>query len=201
MGQDIDSLGANYKPDDNQFNPDQNENANYYPSGRYAYTYENYQTGNNTCNDSTAVRSLGANIDINPGNSGTSLHDDVNCKHDISKGGKSGTKEFNSGKARLKNRASGAITEINYGSNCKASYSGAGLYGYVPPFGPKNGIGGIIEVQKFIKYKLETTPAYKLFSNNHVNAQIANKFEKIKQKVSSKHIQMKRKLELLKSMY
>jgi len=201
MGQGIDSLGANYKPDDNQFNPKEEDNANYYPSGYYVYSYENFQTGKNTCNDSKAVDSLGANIDINPGNSGTSLHRDTTCKYDPRGGEQDGTKRFNSGKARLKDRASGAIAEINYGSDCKASYSGAGLYGYVPPFGPKNGIGGIIEVQKFIRYKLETTPAYKLFSNNHVNAQIANKFEKIKQKVSSKHIQMKRKLELLKSMY
>ena len=65
---------------------------------------------------------MGANIDINPsGSGGTPLHDDVSCKYDPSGGGQSGTKEFNSGKARLKNRAIGAITEINYGSDCKFS--------------------------------------------------------------------------------
>jgi len=158
--------------------------------------YENYQQ-NNTCNDSQPVDSMGANIEINPSCSGgTPLHDDVSCKYDPQS--QSGTKEFNSGKARLKDRASGAITEINYGSNCKSSFSSGSLYGYVPNFGPN---GGILVIEKMIEYKLKTEPAHKLFSNQRVNGEIANKFQKIKEKVSIKHAQMKIKLEKLKAMY
>jgi hypothetical protein len=117
---------------------------------------------------------MGANIDINPsGSGGTPLHDDVSCKYDPQS--QSGTKEFNSGKARLKDRASGAITEINYSSDCKFSL--------------------------MIEYKLKTEPAHKLFSNQRVNGEIVNKFQKIKEKVSIKHAQMKIKLEKLKAMY
>ena len=122
----------------------------------YIYSYENYQQ-NNTCNDSQPVDSKSANIEINPsGSSGTHLHDDVSCKYDPQS--QSGTKEFNSGKARLKDRASGAITEINYGSDCKSSL--------------------------MIEYKLKTEPAQKLFSNQRVNAEIVNKFQKIREKLA-----------------
>ncbi|MDT7879775.1 MAG: hypothetical protein RQ990_02835 [Candidatus Hydrothermia bacterium] len=198
MGNQSDSLGASYQPDDGQFNPNADENANYYAGGYYLYSYENYQQ-NNTCNDSQPVDSIGAGIDINPsGSGGNALHDDVNCKYDPSNGGQSGTKEFNSGKARLKNRASGAINEISYGSDCKSSFSSGSLYGYVPNFGPN---GGILGIEKMIEYKLKTEPAHKLFSNQRVNAEIVNKFQKIKEKVSIKHAQMKIKLEKLKAIY
>ena len=52
-----------------------------------------------------------------------------------------------------------------------------------------------------IEYKLKTEPAHKLFSNQRVNAEIVNKFQKIKEKVSIKHAQMKIKLEKLKAIY
>jgi len=196
MGNKSDSLRASYQPDDGQFNPNDDENANYYAGGYYLYSYENYQQ-NNTCNDSQPVKSMGANIDINPsGSGGTPLHDDVSCKYDPQS--QSGTKEFNSGKARLKDRASGAITEIKYGSDCKSSFSSGSLYGYVPNFGPN---GGILGIEKMIEYKLKTEPAHKLFSNQRVNGEIANKFQKIKEKVSIKHAQMKIKLEKLKAIY
>jgi hypothetical protein len=199
MSNESDSLGARYEPDDGQFNPNADENADYYAGGYYLYSYENYQQNNNTCNDSQPVDSVGANIDINPsGSGGTSLHDDVSCKHNPSGGGQSGTKEFNSGKARLKDRASGAINEISYGSDCKSSFSSGSLYGYVPNFGPN---GGILGIEKMIEYKLKTEPAHKLFSNQRVNAEIVNKFQKIKEKVSIKHAQMKIKLEKLKAIY
>jgi hypothetical protein len=198
MDNQSDSLGASYQPDDGQFDPNADENADYYAGGYYLYSYENYQQ-NNTCNDSQPVDSMGANIDINPsGSGGTALHDDVNCKYNPSNGGQSGTKEFNSGKARLKNRASGAINEISYGSDCKSSFSSGSLYGYVPNFGPN---GGILGIEKVIEYKFKTEPAHKLFSNQRVNAEIVNKFQKIKEKVSIKHAQMKIKLERLKAMY
>jgi len=196
MNNNSDTLGASYKPDDNNFNPNQTENANYYAGGYYLYSYENYQQ-NNTCNDSKPVDSVGANIDVNPsGSGGTALHNDVNCKYNPSNGGQSGTKEFNSGKTRLKNRASGAINEISYGSDCKSSFSSGSLYGYVPNFGPN---GGILKFEKIINYKLRTETAYKLFSNQNINTEIINKFQTIKNKVIVKSAQIKMKIERLKT--
>jgi hypothetical protein len=198
MSNESDSLGASYQPDDGQFNPNDDENANYYAGGYYLYSYENYQQ-NNTCNDSYPVESISANIDINPsGSGGTALHDDVSCKYDPSNGGQSGTKEFNSGKVRLKDRVSNAIIEIKYGSDCKSSFSSGSLYGYVPNFGPN---GGILGIEKMIEYKLKTEPAHKLFSNQRVNAQVISKFQIIKQKMITKHYQSKHKLNILRASY
>ena len=197
MHNESDTLGASYDPDDNQFSPSEEENANYYAGGYYLYSYEDYQQ-NNTCNDNQAVDSVGADIEVNPAGSGTPLHDDVNCEYDPSNGGQSGTKEFNNGKARLKNRASGAINEINYGSDCKSSFSSGSLYGYVPDFGPG---GGILKFERMINYKLKTESAHKLFSNQNINSEVISKFQKIKNKVIIKNAQMKMKIEKLKAMY
>ncbi|MCS7244927.1 MAG: hypothetical protein N2504_01185 [candidate division WOR-3 bacterium] len=197
MGQDIDTLGATYKPDDNQFNPNADEDANYKVTGSYNYVYEDYQLGNG-CDDTKQQDSIGASIDINPGGSGTDLHDDADCKYDPSNGGDEGTKEFNSGKARLKNKVSGAITEISYGSNCKSSFSGAGVYGYIPNFGPR---GGILGMERFINHQLKTLTAQKLFSNQTATINIQSKFLQIKNKVQKKHLEFQTKLQAIKSLY
>ncbi len=192
MGQDIDTLGAEYKPDDGQFTPNDYENANYYAGGFYLYSYENYQS-NNTCDDKAPKDTLGASLDVET-DSNNQLHDATNCKYDPSQGGSQ--REFNSGKARLKNRIDNATTEISYGSDCKSSFSGAGLYGYVPAFGPK---GGILSIQKFVNYKLKTTPSYKLFSNQSANINLLPKFQEIKQKTIQKAQITRQKFEIIRA--
>ncbi|MEO0203380.1 MAG: hypothetical protein ABIL37_06650, partial [candidate division WOR-3 bacterium] len=81
MGQDIDTLGSSYKPDDNQFSPNEDENANYYVGGYYVYSYEDsYYENQGKCDDKNPQNTMGAQIEVSTAND---LHDDVTCKQGL----------------------------------------------------------------------------------------------------------------------